>query len=83
MEMKVVGENGGGHRLRGDGANAELSHASLTHVGSRALPAGTVRGYAFDLLNPGRLLGGSTLGVPGPKTRLPSWTATMIRSVPC
>jgi len=46
----------GGHRLRGDGPITEVANAYLAHLQSRGFAPGTVRGYAFDLLNFSRFL---------------------------
>jgi len=62
MDLRVVcGE--GGHRLDGDGPITELANRYLSHLVARGFSPGTVRGYAFDLLNFGRFLAerGATL----------------------
>jgi site-specific recombinase XerD len=55
MELKVV-RTGDGHRLEGSGAFGELANRYLSHLSARGFSPGTVRGYAFDLLNFGRFL---------------------------
>lgn len=55
MDLRVVrGE--GAHRLDGDGPFTELANRYLAHLVVRGFSPGTVRGYAFDLLNFGRFL---------------------------
>ncbi len=55
MDLKVI-RSDGGHRLVGGGPVDELANGYLAHLGARGFSAGTVRGYAFDLLNFGRFL---------------------------
>ena len=55
MELKVV-VDGGSHRLRGDGPITDVANAYLAHLQARGFAPGTVRGYAFDLLNFSRFL---------------------------
>ena len=55
MELKVICSSGS-HRLAGGGPIDELANAYLSHLVSRGFSPGTVRGYAFDLLNFGRFL---------------------------
>jgi site-specific recombinase XerD len=55
MELKVV-RSGEGHRLDGGGDFVELANCYLSHLSSRGFAPGTVRGYAFDLLNFARFL---------------------------
>jgi integrase/recombinase XerC len=55
MDLSVVVEEGG-HHLRGDGPITDLANAYLAHLAARGFSAGTVRGYAFDLLNFSRFL---------------------------
>lgn len=55
MELKVV-HGGDGHRLDGGGPIAELANRYLAHLTARGFSPGTVRGYAYDLLNFGRFL---------------------------
>lgn len=52
----VVGRVDGGHRLVGDGPVTELANRWLEHLAARCFSPGTVRGYAFDLLNFSRFL---------------------------
>ena len=62
MDLRVVrGE--GAHRLDGEGPFTELANRYLAHLVARGFSPGTVRGYAFDLLNFGRFLAerGATL----------------------
>jgi integrase/recombinase XerC len=54
MDLRVV-RSDGSHRLAG-GPIEELANAYLAHLESRGFSPGTVRGYAFDLLNFGRFL---------------------------
>jgi integrase len=46
----------GGHRLGGDGPIDDLANRYLSHLGTCRFSLGTVRGYAFDLLNFSRFL---------------------------
>jgi integrase/recombinase XerC len=62
MELRVV-VGAGGHRLCGDGPVTGLANAYLAHLQSRGFAPGTVRGYAFDLLNFCRFLGERGLSV--------------------
>ena len=65
MELRVVG-TGDGHRLDGGGPIDELANRYLAHLATRGFSPGTVRGYAYDLLNFGRFLlerGGSVTDV--------------------
>ncbi|NIA26352.1 MAG: site-specific integrase [Gammaproteobacteria bacterium] len=55
MDLRVVVVEGG-HRLGGEGPFCDLANAYLGHLQARGFAAGTVRGYAFDLLNFGRFL---------------------------
>jgi integrase/recombinase XerC len=55
MDLKVV-RSEGSHRLTGGGPVDELANGYLAHLVSRGFSPGTVRGYAFDLLNFGRFL---------------------------
>ncbi|CAN5890288.1 site-specific tyrosine recombinase XerD [soil metagenome] len=55
MSVVVVG-TGEGHRLSGEGPITELANSYLSHLRTRGFSAGTVRGYAFDLLNFNRFL---------------------------
>lgn len=55
MELKVV-HTGNGHRLDGGGPIDELANRYLTHLATRGFSPGTIRGYAYDLLNFGRFL---------------------------
>lgn len=49
MGLKVVvGQDG--HRLAGGGPIEDVANRFLAHLGTRNFSAGTVRGYAFDLL---------------------------------
>ena len=62
MDLRVV-RSEGAHRLDGDGPLTELANRYLAHLVARGFSPGTVRGYAFDLLNFGRFLAerGATL----------------------
>lgn len=55
MALKVVVVEGS-HRLEGEGSFCDLANGFLAHLEVRAFAGGTVRGYAFDLLNFGRFL---------------------------
>jgi integrase/recombinase XerC len=55
MDFRVV-RSDGAHRLAGGGPIDGLANDYLAHLGSRGFSPGTVRGYAFDLLNFGRFL---------------------------
>jgi integrase/recombinase XerC len=55
MDLRVV-RSDGGHCLDGGGPITELANRYLTHLGTRGFSPGTVRGYAFDLLNFSRFL---------------------------
>lgn len=55
MGLKVV-VAGGGHRLGGGGPIDDLANRYLAHLATRNFSPGTVRGYAFDLLNSDRFL---------------------------
>ncbi len=55
MDLRVV-RSGSGHRLDGDGPISELGNRYLAHLETRKFSSGTVRGYAFDLLNFNRFL---------------------------
>jgi site-specific recombinase XerD len=55
MELAVV-RTGIGHRLVGDGPVTEVANDFLEHLETRGFAAGTVRGYAYDLLNFSRFL---------------------------
>ncbi len=55
MDLRVV-RSDGGHRLAGGGPIDELANSYLGHLSVRGFSLGTVRGYAFDLLNFGRFL---------------------------
>jgi integrase/recombinase XerC len=61
MDLSVVVEEGG-HRLRGDGPVTDLANAYLAHLSARGFSPGTVRGYAFDLLNFGRFVAARGIG---------------------
>lgn len=55
MDLRVVrGESA--YRLAGGGPIDELANSYLGHLSVRGFAQGTVRGYAFDLLNFGRFL---------------------------
>lgn len=54
MDLRVVRKDGS-HCLSG-GPIDELANGYLAHLVSRGFSPGTVRGYAFDLLNSGRFL---------------------------
>lgn len=47
---------GGGYRLEGGGSIVAFGNRWLAHLESRCFSSGTVRGYAFDLLNFARFL---------------------------
>jgi hypothetical protein len=55
MDLKVVLTKGG-HRLGGGGPIEELGNRYLAHLGARRFSPGTVRAYAYDLLNFSRFL---------------------------
>lgn len=55
MDLAVVPTDDG-HRLQGDSPVTEVANRYLAHLAVRGFSAGTVRGYAFDLLNFGRFL---------------------------
>lgn len=55
MDLKVVLTKGG-HRLGGGGPIEELGNRYLVHLGARQFSPGTVRAYAYDLLNFSRFL---------------------------
>jgi len=57
MDLIVVHDDGG-HRLDGDGPITEVANRFLAHLQTRGFSPGTVRGYAFDLLNFSRFLVG-------------------------
>lgn len=61
MDVAVVrGE--GGHRLVGPGPITDEANGFLEHLAARGFSPGTVRGYAFDLLNFSRFLVDQGLG---------------------
>lgn len=55
MGLRVV-RTDDGHRLDGDGPLTDVANRYLAHLSTRGFAAGTVRGYAFDLLNFSRFL---------------------------
>lgn len=55
MAVRVVHE-GPGHRLNGAGPITQVANRFLAHLQARGFAAGTVRGYAHDLLNLSRFL---------------------------
>jgi integrase/recombinase XerC len=55
MDLRVV-HTDDGDRLDGDGPITDLANRYLAHLRTRGFAAGTVRAYAFDLLNFGRFL---------------------------
>ena len=55
MELAVV-RSGATHRLDGAGPINDVANGFLTHLETRGFAAGTVRGYAYDLLNFSRFL---------------------------
>lgn len=55
MQLRVV-RAGSAHRLSGDGPITEVTNRFLAHLDVRGFAAGTVRGYAYDLLNLSRFL---------------------------
>ena len=57
MNLVVVHDDDG-HRLDGDGPITEVANRFLAHLRTRGFSPGTVRGYAFDLLNFSRFLAG-------------------------
>lgn len=57
MDLVVV-QTDAGHRLAGDGPITEVANRFLAHLGTRGFSPGTIRGYAFDLLNFSRFLAG-------------------------
>ena len=54
-ELRVVCTDDG-YRLDGDGPICELANRYLTHLATRGFSSGTVRAYAYDLLNFSRFL---------------------------
>jgi len=52
----IVVQDDAGHRLDGDGPITEVANRFLAHLRTRGFSPGTVRGYAFDLLNFSRFL---------------------------
>ena len=60
MQVVVV-RRGPGHRLDGDGPLVEVANRFLAHLEVRGFSPGTVRGYAYDLLNFGRFLADKNL----------------------
>ena len=48
--VTVVARVNGSHRLVGDGSLVEFANRWLGHLEGRQFAAGTIRGYAFDLL---------------------------------
>jgi integrase/recombinase XerC len=63
MQLAVV-RVGLGHRLDGDGPFTDVANRFLAHLKVRGFAAGTIRAYAYDLLNFGRFVaeGHLTLG---------------------
>lgn len=61
MGVRVVVHEGA-HRLEGQGPVTELVNGFLAHLQARGFAAGTVRGYAYDLLNLSRFLSERDLG---------------------
>jgi integrase/recombinase XerC len=55
MELRVVCTDDG-HRLDGGGPIGELANRYLAHLATRGFSSGTVRAYAYDLLNFSRFL---------------------------
>lgn len=55
MQLSVV-RSEHGHRLDGDGPLTDVANRFLAHLEVRGFAAGTVRAYAYDLLNFGRFL---------------------------
>jgi site-specific recombinase XerD len=55
MELRVV-YTGDGHRLDGGGPFGKVANRYLAHLAARGFSPGSVRGYAYDLLNFGRFL---------------------------
>lgn len=82
MAVRVVRE-GAGHRLDGEGPATEVANRFLAHLQARGFAAGTVRGYAYDLLNLSRFLAerGIELTAVGP-TDLFDWLAWQSRPQP-
>jgi site-specific recombinase XerD len=62
MDLAVV-QLEGGHRLVGAGPITDEANRFLAHLGARGFSPGTVRGYAFDLLNFSRFLVDRGLGL--------------------
>ncbi len=52
----IVVQDDAGHRLDGDGPITKVANRFLAHLRTRGFSPGTVRGYAFDLLNFSRFL---------------------------
>lgn len=63
MELAVV-RSGNGHRLEGAGPVTDVANAFLSHLETRGFAPGTVRGYAYDLLNFSRFLVGRGATLP-------------------
>jgi len=61
-QLRVVRE-GSAHRLSGDGPVTDVANRFLGHLEVRSFAAGTVRGYAYDLLNLVRFLTEHGLGL--------------------
>ncbi len=82
MDVRVVVEEGG-HRLRGDGRISEVANAYLAQLQARGFAPGTVRGYAFDLLNFSRFLTDRGIGaeevVPSDLFDWLDWQARSVR----
>lgn len=55
MKLAVV-RRGSAHRLEGDGPIIDVANGFLEHLETRGFAWGTVRGYAYDLLNFARFL---------------------------
>lgn len=55
MDLRVICTEDG-HRLDGDGPIGELANRYLAHLATRGFSSGTVRAYAYDLLNFSRFL---------------------------
>ncbi len=64
MDIAVV-RSQGGHRLAGAGPITEIANAYLGHLHARGYSPGTLRGYAFDLLNFSRFLAERGASVDG------------------
>src|SRR2546426_1962613 len=56
MDVVAVVRTDTGHALQGTGPITEVANGFLAHLEARCFSPGTIRGYAFDLLNFSRFL---------------------------